>query len=177
MLSGVDMASAADRARLESLLCTGLIAMAHTKPEFAMQPFSDAHPPAFFVPWTDEFGVTLYADTLDSEVPGLVTHLSKPVGTATVILGSNVFTDWSHINQDAAFSTARNTGNAHEAGHAADWGADSEGSSRFLANRPADEFGHILANRESWKEAVESAAPRTTCVLVLENSKHLMNLT
>jgi hypothetical protein len=71
-------------------------------------------------------------------------------------LGSNVFTDWSHINQDAAFSAARNTGNAHEAGHAADWGA--EGSSRFLADRPADEFGRILANRESWKEAVESAA-------------------
>ncbi|KAJ7785194.1 pyridoxal phosphate-dependent transferase [Mycena maculata] len=106
----MDLSNPRNRQLLENGLDRGLIAVASSNPEFAMQPFSNAHRPAFFSPWSDGFKVALYADDSDSKGPGLVETLGKPITAATISLGSNVFSDWSYINQDAVLSVGVGSG-------------------------------------------------------------------
>ncbi|KAJ7767800.1 pyridoxal phosphate-dependent transferase [Mycena metata] len=138
------------RTRIEAGLGRGLIAVAEDKPEYAMQPFSDAHPPAFFAPWAEGIRVTLYADA-DRCGPGLIGHLGKPVATGTIGLGSNVFADWAYLNDDGL------GGSADEGQLAA------MTKSRFVVRLPADEFGRKLAVRRGWKDMVEAAAMKVAC--------------
>ncbi|KAJ7043065.1 pyridoxal phosphate-dependent transferase [Mycena alexandri] len=152
-LENMDLSIEAHRRLVEDGLRKGLIAVASAKPEFAMQPFTDAHPPTFFAPWADGISVTLYVDDCDRNGPGLVSHLGKPIATATINLGSNVFADWSLLNDDAALKLDENATETQFTRS-----TTTRPSSRFLIRPPADEFGRKLAIRQGWKDAVESAA-------------------
>ncbi|KAJ7024490.1 hypothetical protein C8F04DRAFT_1192305 [Mycena alexandri] len=117
---------------IEGGLRKGLIAVASAKPEFAMQPFTDAHLPTLFVLWSD--GIALpCTDDCDRNEPGLVGHLGRRMATATIGLGSNVFADWCHLNSDAALELDGNAAETQFAG--------SITLSRFLVRPPAHELG------------------------------------
>jgi hypothetical protein len=85
----------------EGELLTGLIAVADTIREDAMQPFNANHEPAFFTAGR-EISVTIYSDPnpADTSGPGLLKSLGTPIATGTIIISSSVFVDYTLVNQE-----------------------------------------------------------------------------
>jgi hypothetical protein len=107
MAVGMDVSKPANRLLLQNALARGVIAVAHAKPEFAMQPFGPTHPPDLFSPWSaDCLEVVLYMDKHSASINGLglTEHLGHPITTARISLNGSVFTDFSYISQDAALT-------------------------------------------------------------------------
>ncbi|PSS37347.1 hypothetical protein PHLCEN_2v824 [Hermanssonia centrifuga] len=85
----------------------GLIAVFDTVREAALQPFSKSHPPKFFLPGK-KFPITIHRDSAKGPVAGLA---STVVAKGTITLGSSVFVDAIHINDDLTHPTNSQHGN------------------------------------------------------------------
>ncbi|KAJ3505820.1 hypothetical protein NLJ89_g7216 [Agrocybe chaxingu] len=87
----------------DSGLLEGLIAVANTTREHAMQPFNADHKPSFFVPGPErEIPVIIYRDPnpANANGPGLLKGLGEPVATGAMTLGPCIFVDYTLVNQE-----------------------------------------------------------------------------
>ncbi|CCM01340.1 uncharacterized protein FIBRA_03390 [Fibroporia radiculosa] len=85
----------------EAGLLSGLIAVADTTRELAMQPFNADHQPTFFAAG-HTFPCTIYRDPrpVDASGPGLLTGLGDPLATGSMTLGRSIYADWTLLNQE-----------------------------------------------------------------------------
>ncbi|KAJ3507603.1 hypothetical protein NLJ89_g6212 [Agrocybe chaxingu] len=82
-------------------MLSGLIAIANTTHEGAMQPFNVDHEPSFFAP-RRELPVTIYKDPnpTNAHGPRLLKGLGEPVATGIMTLSPCIFVDYTLVNQE-----------------------------------------------------------------------------